>query len=171
MIVIVIATVTASTVRAEMTGLATARAAWGETTPVLVASTDLEPGATVRAERRDVPVALVPVGAMTEVGDATMARQHVGVGEIITRSDIAPGHGAMALVPAGWLAVPVVEAPRSGAGTGDRVLVASDGIVLGAEALVVGWVDGVTLVALPEAQAPIVAAASDAAAVTLLRRP
>jgi hypothetical protein len=60
----------------------------------------------------------------------------------------------------------------SSAVVGDRVVVASEGIRLADEALVVGHGDGVMIVAVPDDEAPAVAAASSSpATVALLLRP
>jgi hypothetical protein len=69
------------------------------------------------------------------------------------------------------LAVPIVESPPSGAAVGDRVRVVADGVVLSADALVVGYHDDVTLVAVPEQVAPILPPAADSGGLALLLEP
>ena len=60
----------------------------------------------------------------------------------------------------------------SGATVGDHVVVASEGVRLADDALIVGHGDGVTIVAVPDDEAPIVAAASSSTGgVALLLRP
>lgn len=137
---------------------------------MLVASADLAPGDALTVERRTAPAAIVPSGAVATAA-GLRARQHIGAGEIITGTDVVRGEGALALVPRGWLAVPVIESPRSGADVGDRVLVASDGITLADDAIVVGFVDDATLVAVAGDRAPLLPAAAAESALTLLRRP
>lgn len=144
------------------------RAAWGETQSVWVATSDHGPGDPLSAERRDVPKAVVPDGAL--VDDAGLAaRQHVAAGEILHINDVVALTGPQALTPTGWLAVPVNESPVSGAAIGDRVRVVGDGVVLSAAAIVVGHHEGSSLIAVPTDDAPAVAAM--AAGVTLLLIP
>jgi hypothetical protein len=149
------------------------RESWGSQRTVLVAVGDHAPGDALTTEPRAVPAAIVPSGALTatgEPGDA-VARQHIGAGEIVHTVDIAASDGPQAFTPLGWLAVPVVETPASGARLGDRVSVAGDGFVISPDAIVVGTHDDVTVVAVPEAEAQGVAAAGHAAGLTLLLHP
>lgn len=149
------------------------RESWGAAQTVLVATADHEPGERLTVETRQVARAILPAGAVTELAeiDGAVARQRIGAGEIINAVDLATGDGPQAMTPPDWLAVPVVESPRSAAGLGDRVLVASDGFVISTDAIVVGGHDDVTLVAVPADEAPGVAAADGVGAVTLLLRP
>jgi hypothetical protein len=123
-----------------------------------------------------VPIALVPPSAIgTGVDDIAglVARQHVGTGEIVTTDDVGRlGQTApAALVPDGWLAVPIVESPASGAQVGARVQIVSDGVVLAPDGRVVGYHDDVTLVAVPADAAPAIPAAAAAGGVALLLVP
>ncbi len=144
------------------------RAAWGATQSVWVATSDHVPGDPLSAERRDVPRAVVPDGAVDDI-DGLVARQHLAAGEIVHSSDVVALTGPLALTPPGWLAVPVNESPVSGAVIGDRVRVVGDGVVLSAAAVVVGHHDGSSLIAVPTDEAPAVAAM--ATGVTLLLIP
>ena len=100
------------------------------------------------------------------------ARHRLGAGEIVVDVDVAATTAPRSLIPPGWLGVAVVETVASGAIVGDHVVVASDGVRLAADALVVGHGDGVTVVAVPDDEAPIVAAASGSTGgVALLLRP
>jgi hypothetical protein len=165
-------------VDARLAAVADARRGWGATTPVLVATADLAPGDPLggSVELREWPAAVAPPGALTAPAGDRVARQHVAAGDPVGTSDVAPAAGPLALVPSGWVAAPVVESPPSGAAVGDRVQVASEGVVLAGEGLVVGFVAGgssgdVTLVAVPADAARLVAAAAEAGGVTLLRLP
>jgi hypothetical protein len=146
------------------------RAAWGETRSVWVAAIDHEPGDPLTVERRELPRAVVADGAADAVAGLT-ARQHVAAGEIVHDSDIVALTGPQALTPAGWLVVPVNESPASGATSGDRAQVVGDGVVLSADALVVGDHDGSTLIAVPADEAASVAALATRDGVTLLLIP
>lgn len=172
--VLVVATIVASSVQQRLVAVDVTRQSWGAPAPVLVATEQIEVGQPLRLEVRDLPIALVPPAAVDPVigvGDAAVARQRIGVGEIVTSLDVVADRGPQALTPAGWLAVPVVESPPSGAELGDRVRVVSDGIVLSATALVVGRFDNVTMLAVPAADAPLLPAAAIAGSLTLLLEP
>jgi hypothetical protein len=150
------------------------RARWGDSATVLVAERDVaagEPLAGLLTERR-YPIAMIPPGAVTSLDAEAAARHRLGVGEILVDVDVAATTAPRSLIPRGWLAVAIAEGVASGAVVGDHVVVASEGIRLAHDALVVGHGDGVTIVAVPDDEAPAVAAASSSpAAVALLLRP
>lgn len=163
--------------RSRSDAAADARAAWGAVTPVLVATAELRPGDPLagHVELVSWPAAVAPPDALAEAAPAAVARQHVAVGAPLGVADVAPAGGPLGLAPEGWLAAPVIEQPRSGAVAGDRVQVVSDGVVLAAEAIVVGFVEEasepVTLVAAPAEVAALLPAAGAAGRLTLLRVP
>jgi hypothetical protein len=166
---------TMATVLERVERIDAARDAWGQMRRVLVAASDASPGEAIDVSIREVPSALVPERALGAEPDGApyVARQGVLAGEIVTEADVAAADasGPLALVPSGWLAVPIVESPASGAGIGDRVQVVADGVVLAADALVVGYHDDVTLIAVPERVAPVVPSAVDSSGLALLLKP
>lgn len=150
-----------------------ARRSWGGTEIVLVATEAHAPGDALAFEQQEFPAAMVGdavVADRAELAGMT-ARQDISAGEIIHDVDVVVDDGPLALTPAGSLVVPIVESPTSGASIGERVQVVSDGVVVSAEAVVVGRHDDVTLTAVPAAEAPAVAAAARAGGGTLLRAP
>ena len=150
------------------------RARWGDTGTVLVASRDVEAGEPLDGliTERGYPKAMIPPGAVVSVARGTAARHRLAAGEIVVDVDIASTTAPRSLIPPGWLGVAVVETVASGATIGDRVVVASEGIRLSADALIVGRGDGVTIVAVPDDEAPNVAAATTSTGgVALLLRP
>lgn len=153
------------------------RASWGGRRTVLVARIAIRPGDPIdtAVAPRSLPLAVLPAEPLVPDRPAdhegSVARRHVGVGEILTQGDLAAGTAPLALIPEGWLAVPVVESPPSGARVGDRVLVVTDGFVASGNALVVGHIDGTTLVAVPAHEGAALPAASQNGAVTLLLMP
>jgi hypothetical protein len=176
-VVVAVGAALAMSIADDARTVARARAEWGATRPVWIATTDLAPGDALAIEARAVPIALIPDAALA-ADDAGgpgplggVARQHVTAGEMITDADIAALGGPGALVPDGWLAVPVIETPVSGASVGDRVSIASDGFLISADAVVVGHVDQSTLVAVVADAAAAVSAADEAGALTLLLKP
>ena len=155
-----------------------ARAEWGATSPVVVARTPLAPGDALgaRVTIDAWPSAIVPPGALAALEPGLVARQHVARGDVVGALDVTPGGGPLALVPDGWVAVPLVESPASGAEICERVQVTSEGVLLAGDGLVVGGVGGgmagdVTLVAVPADIAPLLPAAADTGHLTLLRLP
>lgn len=146
------------------------RAAWGESVTVFVADRALVPGDPLTVVAVDVPRAMMPPDALA-TPDPSTVRRHVGEGEIVVAADVVASSAPHAMIPAGWLGVPIVESPASGAAVGDRVLLVSDGIVISGDAVVAGHHDDVTIVAVPAAAAPAVPAAADAQRLTLLLVP
>jgi hypothetical protein len=149
-----------------------ARAEWGRTRDVLVATSAAAAGDPLTVEVRAVPAAVVPAAAVDPADGAErlVARQRVTAGEIVTEADVAPD-GPLGLVPRGWVAVAVVESPPSGAAPGERVQLASDGMIINDTAVVVGHTDDATLVAVPEAGAALVPLAAATGSLALLRVP
>jgi hypothetical protein len=140
---------------------------------VLVATRDVQPGdpLVVAAEIRAVPAPMIPVGALTEVDAGAVARQHIAAGEVVVAHDQSPTATPQSLIPTGWLAAAIAERVPSGARIGDRVTVATGGVVIAEEGLVVGVVGEGLLVAVPADAAPQVAnAASTGDVAVLLRR-
>jgi hypothetical protein len=139
-----------------------ARSEWGDLAEVWVASAPADAGDELAAVRRAVPRGLVPDGAAPADRDVVgaTARRPIGANEIVVVDDLDHRPAPLALVPEGWLVVPIVESPASGAAVGERIVVATDGVVLAAEALVVEAGDARTRVAVPAAPAPMVAAAA-----------
>lgn len=168
--VVVLAAGAAVAVHGEVRALRDARAGWATRAEVWVALSETEPGEPVRARRVEVPAALASPAAADDPRGG-VARHRISAGEIITATDVGDLSGRLALVPDGWRAVSIVEAPRSAARRGDRVDVVSDGVTIAAAAIVVGHHDDVTLVAVPADAGPLVALAGSSAAITLLGIP
>lgn len=165
-----VATAIAVSVHGRLGQVDVERDAWGSTRTVLVATGSIDVGDVLQVEQREVPLAMVPERAIDHA-DGLVARQRIGVGEILIDIDVVADRGPQAMTPAGWLAVPVIESPRSGALVGDRVQVASGGFVVSADAIVVGRFDDVTMLAVPADEAPLLPAAANAASLTLLLKP
>src|SRR6476660_5768346 len=66
-----------------------ARRSWGQQQSVWIAAVAIDPGQPITAERREVPLAVVPAGAVLEIPPDAIAKQRVGAGEIITNSDVS----------------------------------------------------------------------------------
>jgi hypothetical protein len=162
-------------VRDRLSVVDEAAAEWGTTASVLVAESEMRPGDALIASTRPFPVAMVPNAALSpsdvDALNGAIARQHIAAGEIVTDRDVAARNAPQSLIPVGWLAVPVFESLQSGATVGDWVQLVSDGFVVSERGQIVGHVDETTLIAVPESEAPLIAAAAQADAVTLILMP
>jgi len=173
-VVAALAVVAAATVSRATSGIADARDAWGRPRRVVIATIDLAAGDPLAGAVRvaSVPEPLVPPSALDADApvDGAVARSPIAAGEMVVAVDVAAPGGPQALTPAGWLAVPVAERVPSGARVGDRVEVASGGIVLAADGVVVvaDQGGGSVVVAVPATDAPMVAQAASGDAVLLL---
>ncbi len=147
-----------------LAGVDAARRSWGEQESVWMASAAIEPGQPIVADRRDVPRAVVPPGALGVPPDDAVARQRIGPGEIITDTDVA-ARGSAGLVPDGWVAFAVPASVEHYA-TGDHVNVYS-GDQLVAAGVAVGRGESELMVAIPADAAPAMTTALLADAVTL----
>jgi hypothetical protein len=154
-------------------GVDAARESWGDTKHVLVARQSIEPGAPLEGSvsRRDVPSPVVPVDAVGDLDAGSVARQRIAAGEIVVHHDVSASAAPQSLIPDGWLAVAVSEPVASGAAVGDTVSVATGGIVVAADGLVVGIVGEALLVAVPAGEAAQVAQAASTGDVAVLIRP
>jgi hypothetical protein len=171
--VLLLALGTALVVASATAAVDDARRSWGRTRPVLVATADLVPGDPLAGatELRPLPVPMVPAAALGEPEPGAVARQHVGAGEVVVMVDVAATAGPQALIPAGWSAVAVAETVPSGAATGDEVTAVAEGVVLAADAVVVGRSGDAVLVAVPAGEAPAVAMAAASGTLALLLVP
>ena len=172
-VVAALALVAAVAVSRTAAGVEAARREWGESRPVVVVTVDVAAGAVLDGvvRRADVPAPLVPPSAVEELPDGATARHDLAAGEIVVAGDVSATGGPQALIPSGWLAVPIAEVVPSGVRPGDQVQVASGGVVLADEGVVVAGADGVTLVAVPARSAAQVAHAASAADAVLLLTP
>ncbi len=150
-----------------------ARRSWGVTRPVVVAVADVSPGEELAdvTDVRELPEPMVPAAAVSDLPGPATARQRIAAGEIVTAHDVAATAGPQALIPDGWRAVPVAEPVPSGVVVGDEVAVASGGIVVAGEGVVVGTREDGVLVAVPADVAAQVAQASANAELSLLLKP
>lgn len=159
----------------EVVGRADAeRARWGSTAAVLVATSTIEPGTAIhdRVEVRQYPVAMIPDHSIDVLDAGSVARRLIVAGAVVTTADVGAGDGPGALARADEVVVAVRETVPSEARVGERVMVATDGIVLADDALVVGETTEGVLVAVDRSSAPMVAAAAGSpGGIALLRIP
>ena len=144
------------------------RRSWGELQTVWVASAAIEPGQPIRADRREVPRAVAPPGAVSVAPGDVVARQRIGAGEIINAVDLA-ARGAAGLIPDGWVAF-AVAAPVEHFAPGDHLRVYS-GDRLVAAGVVVDFDESGLMVAIPVEAAPVMATGLLADSVTIALTP
>ncbi len=164
----VVAGVVAIGAASTLAGVEAARRSWGQQSTVWVTTSAIEPGQPITAAGRDVPVAVVPAGAIHDDPARTVARQRIGPGEIVTDDDVSV-RGTAGLIPEGWVAF-AVPASSEHFATGDHLSVFS-GERLVATGLVVDEGESELMVAVPATAASTLAAALLADAVTLALTP
>jgi hypothetical protein len=166
-----LAAVAAAALRGELNSIAAERDRWGTTRTVLVASRLHEPGDPVTADAEAVPLAALPHGALGEIPDGAVVRQRVAAGEVLTELDVHRGLGPAALAEAGTVVVAVSDPLARDVSPGLAVQVSADGVVVADSARVTSVVDDVVFVAVNERDGPIVAAAAQQGAASLLYLP
>jgi hypothetical protein len=171
LIVAVFAAVVASTVQGHVARLDEARRSWDESRRVLVAAAALSPDDPILTRTIDVPLALLPVGALQVVPPGARLRQRVADGAILTDVDIADRPGPAAFAAEHTVVVALSDPLARDVGVGLDVQVAADGIVLADAATVVDVVDDVVFVAVRAGDGAVVAAAAQQGIASLLYLP
>ncbi len=166
--VIAIAVGAAFVVKSQLDGAEAARSSWEDTRPVLVARHDVDPDSPVVADTVELPVAAVPATAIDALPDGALAHRRIGAGEILVAADVVAAPGPARHATVGNVVVGLVDPLSPAAAIGLDVQVASDGVVLAAEATVVDVVGDVVFVEVRESDGPAVAAAAQAGRASLL---
>jgi hypothetical protein len=147
-------------VRVQLQALDEARRQWADTATVWVADHDIEPGDSIQARRRQLPLVAVPADAVIDLAAGTVARQRIATGEAIVEVDVAVGRGPAAAAVDGEVVVPISDPLLATAPVGADVAVYADGLVLAADGHVVHVDDAVVFVAVAAGDGPLVAAAA-----------
>jgi len=147
------------------------RDAWGDTVDVLVATGDLVPDGAITAHIVAAPRALTPAAALGSLPDSARLRQRVMRGEILTAADVTAAPGPASSAESGTAVVAVIDPLVRDASIGLEIWVSSEGVVLAEEATIVSIVDDVVFVSVPDRDAPMVAAASQAGLASLIFLP
>ena len=170
----------AAAVAAAMGDVRRQRDAWGHATTVFVTTRDVAIGErlTGAVTARDVPTAVVPQAALTELPAVATATQRLTAGEIVVDIDVADEEAPLALVPDGWLAIDVprtdepLDAGRALFDIGDSAIVLADGSIVAEQAIVVDVAGDRLAVAVPrDVAAHVAQAANQRIAVLALGRP
>ena len=145
-----------------------ATASLGLTTPVLVASSNIEPGDIITTQLfslRSLPRSAVTSTALHDLQIGLVAQQSISIGELLTTTNTGMSATQQLQLPAGFRSVAIVPpAALPPMQIGDHVDIIANGIVLAADALVLGLIEDTigVIVAVP---ADLSAAVASAAAI------
>ncbi len=135
------------------------RDSWGESARVYVATSPIAIGELIEvsAERREVPIAILPLSALRSVTPGAVAVQRISAGEIIVGIDVSESDGPLALLPNGWLAITIEWQIDVTLASGDSAAVMAGGAMIAPDAVVLAVLAGAVVIGVPEDVAPAVA--------------
>ena len=145
-----------------------ATASLGLTTPVLIASSNIEPGDIITSQLfslRSLPRSAVASTVLHDLQTGLVAQQSISIGELLTTTNTGTSATQQLQLPTGFRSVaivpPVALPPMQ---VGDYVDIIANGVVLAADALVLSLIENTpgVIVAVP---ADLSAAVASAAAI------
>jgi hypothetical protein len=149
-----------------------ATASLGLTTPVLIATSSIEPGDTITTQLfslRTLPRSAVAPTALHDLQIGLVAQQSISIGELLTTTNTGMTASTQLQLPIGFRSVAIVPpAALPPMQVGDHVDIIANGVVLAADALVLSLMENTTgevigvIVAVP---AELSAAVASAAAI------
>ena len=145
-----------------------ATASLGLTTPVLIATSSIEPGDIITSQLfslRALPRSAVTPTALHDLQTGLVAQQSISIGELLTTTNTGTSTSKQLQLPIGFRSVAIVPpAALPPMQVGDHVDIIANGIVLAADALVLGLIEETigVIVAVP---ADLSAAVASAAAI------
>ena len=145
-----------------------ATASLGLTTPVLIASSNIEPGDIITTQffsLRTLPRSAVTPTALHNLQTGLVAQQSISIGELLTTTNTGTSTSKQLQLPVGFRSVAIVPpAALPPMQVGDHVDIIANGIVLAADALVLSLIEDTigVIVAVP---AELSAAVASAAAI------
>ena len=144
----------------------------GLTTPVLIATSSIEPGDVITSQLfspRVLPRSAVTPTALHDMQTGLVAQQSISIGELLTTTNTGMTASAQLQLPIGFRSVAIVPpAALPPMQVGDHVDIIANGVVLAADALVLSLIENTTsevvgvIVAVP---AELSAAVASAAAI------
>ena len=145
-----------------------ATASLGLTTPVLIASSNIEPGDMITTQLfslRSLPRSAVAPTALHDLQTGLVAQQSISIGELLTTTNTGTSTSKQLQLPIGFRSVAIVPpAALPPMQVGDHVDIIANGIVLAADALVLGLIED-TIGVIVAVQADLSAAVASAAAI------
>ena len=145
-----------------------ATASLGLTTPVLIASSNIEPGDIITSQLfslRSLPRSAVTPTALHNLQTGLVAQQSISIGELLTTTNTGTSATQQLQLPTGFRSVAIVPpAALPPMQVGDHVDIIANGVVLAADALVLSLIENTpgVIVAVP---ADLSAAVASAAAI------
>ena len=155
-------------VNQRLADLDMARTKWGTTQTVYVARRQHRPNDLLTVDAVDLPLAAVPPGALTEPPEEGHARQRIGRGEVVVTDDVVAATGLARRADPGTVVVGVVDALSPSPPIGARVHIASEGLVLARDAVVVEATADVVSVAVTSDDGATVAHAAQMGTASLM---
>ena len=140
----------------------------GLTTPVLIASSNIEPGDIITTQLfilRTLPRSAVTPTALHNLQTGLVAQQSISIGELLTTTNTGTSTSKQLQLPVGFRSVAIVPpAALPPMQVGDHVDIIANGLVLAADALVLSLIEDTigVIVAVP---AELSAAVASAAAI------
>ncbi|MDA0297387.1 MAG: hypothetical protein O3A54_01705 [Actinobacteria bacterium] len=153
---------------ATLRRMQSATASLGSTTPVLIASSNIEPGDIITTQLfslRTLPRSAVTPTALHNLQPGLVAQQSISIGELLTTTNTGTSTSKQLQLPVGFRSVAIVPpAALPPMQVGDHVDIIANGIVLAADALVLSLIEDTigVIVAVP---AELSAAVASAAAI------
>ena len=155
-----------------MSRMQSATSSLGETTSVLIATSDIKPGDLITPQLfspRTLPRSAVAPTALHDVQIGLVAQQSISIGELLTTTNTGTSTSKQLQLPIGFRSVAIVPpAALPPIQVGDYVDIIANGVVLAADALVLSLMENTTgevigvIVAVP---AELSAAVASAAAI------
>ena len=151
-----------------------ATASLGSTTPVLIASSNIEPGDIITTQLfslRTLPRSAVTPTALHDLQTGLVAQQSISIGELLTTTNTDTSTSKQLQLPVGFRSVAIVPpAALPPMQVGDHVDIIANGIVLAADALVLSLIEDTTgvIVAVPAESSAAVASAAAIGDATLV---
>ena len=143
-----------------------ATASLGLTTPVLIASSNIEPGDIITSQLfslRTLPRSAVAPTALHNLQTGLVAQQSISIGELLTTTNTGTSTSKQLQLPIGFRSVAIVPpAALPPMQVGDHVDIIANGVVLAADALVLSLIENTpgVIVAVPVDLSAAVASAA-----------
>ena len=145
-----------------------ATASLGSTTPVLIASSNIEPGDIITdqlSSLRTLPRSAVAPTALHDLQTGLVAQQSISIGELLTTTNTGTSASQQLQLPIGFRSVAIVPpAALPPMQVGDHVDIIANGIVLAADVLVLSLMQNTTSAVISEIVGVIVAVPAELSA-------
>jgi hypothetical protein len=131
-----------------MSRMQSATSSLGETTSVLIATSDIKPGDLITPQlfnRHTLPRSAVAPTALHDVQIGLVAQQSISIGELLTTTNTGTSTSKQLQLPVGFRSVAIMPpAALPPIQVGDHVDIIANGVVLAADALVLSLMENTT---------------------------